>query len=128
MDSDRTELEAFTARQARARHMAFGLALAAAGVYLAVTGYSIFYVFDLWPLLLIGLGLSGIFGGCCRRGRRSGFWLLAFGIWFALPRFTDLGYHDTWPLLLVAIGGLIAWDALAPAGRCAICAEGRHDR
>jgi hypothetical protein len=127
MDSDRTELEAYAARQTRARQIGFGLALAAAGVYLTARGLNIFHVFDLWPLLLIGLGLSKIFGGCCRRGRRSGFWLVAFGTWFALPRFTDLRYHDTWPMLLVMIGGLMVWDALSPAGRCAICAESRHD-
>ena len=128
MDGDRTDLEAFEARQARARHIGFGLALAAAGVYLTVRGLSVFHVFDLWPFLLIGLGLSKILSGCCRRGRRGGIWLLAIGGWFALPRFTFVSYHDTWPLLLVVIGGLMAWDALVPPGRCPMCAEGRHDR
>jgi hypothetical protein len=116
------------ARESRAKHIGFGITLAAAGLYLAARGLSIWHVFDLWPFLLIGLGLSRILSACCRRGRRSGIWLLSIGGWFALTQFTLLGYHDTWPLLLVLIGGLVVWGALVPVEPCAACAEGRHDR
>ncbi len=114
------------ARHVRVRRLVFGAMLVAGGVVLFLNHRDIFFVFGLWPLLLVGLGLARILGGCCGHCRREGVWLLAIGLWFALNEFTGLRYHDTWPLLLVAVGGLIAWDGLAPSERCAVCAEGRH--
>ncbi len=116
------------ARQARARHVVLGGLLVAAGVVLFLGRHDIFYAFTLWPLLLVGLGLARILGGCCTHCRRGGFWLLAIGLWFALNEFTVLRYRDTWPLLLVAIGGLVVWDAVAPRDPCVLCAEGHHGR
>ena len=114
--------------QSRAKQIGFGVTLAAAGLLLASQGLNIWHVFSLWPLFLVGLGLSKILAACCRKERRSGVWLLALGLWFALNQFTILGYHQTWPMLLVAIGGFMVWDAFVPAERCAICARHRHDR
>jgi hypothetical protein len=114
------------ARQARVRRIVFGAMFTAAGALLFIHQRTIFDVFGLWPLLLVGLGLVRILGGCCAHCRREGIWLLAIGLWFALNEFTVLRYHDTWPLLLVAIGGLIVWDAVAPRDRCSLCTEGRH--
>lgn len=113
-------------RQAQVRRIVFGAMFIAGGLMLLFDRRSIFDVFGLWPLLLVGLGLARILGGCCARERRGGIWLLAIGLWFALNEFTHLGYHGTWPLLLVAVGGLIVWDAVAPGDRCPICAEGHH--
>jgi hypothetical protein len=115
-------------RQARVKHVVFGAMFIAGGVVLFFHQRDIFDVFGLWPLLLVGLGLARILGGCCARERRGGIWLLAIGLWFALNEFTVLRYHDTWPLLLVAVGGLIVWDAVAPRDRCPLCAEGHHAR
>ncbi len=115
-----------TSPRRRIRNLVFGAMLIVGGIVLAVNGLTIFYVFALWPLLLVGLGAGKVLGGCCAAERRTGAWLLAIGLWFALNQFTVLGYHDTWPLLLVAVGALIVWDAAAPADRCPACAEGRH--
>ncbi len=113
-------------RQAQTRRVLVGVMFVVAGVVLILNRASVFEVFGLWPLLLIGLGLSRIVGACCGNRRRSGFWLLGIGGWFALNEFTPLGYHHTWPLLLVIVGALIMWDAVAPGSRCAACAGGHH--
>ena len=115
-------------RQARIRHVTIGLLLVAAGVILVLHQLNIFYVFGLWPLLMVGLGLVKLLSGCCAHARRSGAWLLAIGLWFSLNEFTSLRYRDTWPLLLVVVGMLIVWDAVSPAARCSCCAEGHHAR
>jgi hypothetical protein len=115
-------------RHSRAKQIGFGVTLVVAGLLLAVRGLDIWHVFNLWPLFLVGLGLSKMLAACCKRETRSGVWLLALGLWFALNQFTVLGYHQTWPMLLAAIGGFMVWDALVPADRCANCARRRHDR
>jgi hypothetical protein len=114
-------------QRARLKHTVLGAMLIAAGLTLWFAGYSIWHVGELWPLLIVGIGVNGVLGACCLRQRRSGLWLLALGLWFALNQFTVLRYHDTWPLLLVAFGALIAWEGVAPAERCPRCKEGRHD-
>ncbi len=113
-------------REARVRRVTFGAVLVAAGVILVFHRLDIFHVFDLWPLLIVALGISKIVGGCCAHARRSGAWLLAIGLWLALNEMTSLRYRDTWPLLLVAVGALIVWDAVQPSDRCPLCAEGHH--
>lgn len=113
-------------RAARIRHVTFGGLLVAAGVILLLHQLDIFYVVGLWPLLLVGLGITKLAAGCCAHSRRAGAWLLAIGLWFSLNEFTSLRYRDTWPLLLVAVGALIVWNAVAPVEPCPCCAEGHH--
>lgn len=113
-------------RQAQIRRVVVGLMFVAAGLLLFFDRRSIFEVFSLWPLVMVGFGVSKIAGACCANCRRSGFWLLGIGLWFTLNQFTSLGYHDTWPLLLVLVGALLMWDAVAPASRCEACTEGHH--
>jgi len=109
----------------RRGQIVFGVFLIVGGLLLLFTRHSIWNLFALWPLILIGLGVHKLVGACCAYKRREGFWLLGIGSWLGLNEFTVLRYHDTWPLLLVVVGALIAWEALAPPVRCQICAEGR---
>jgi hypothetical protein len=113
--------------EARVRHVTFGVMLVVAGVILTIHQLNIFHVFGLWPLLLVGFGISKIVAGCCTHARREGAWLLAFGLWFTINEVTSLRYRDTWPILVVAIGILIVWDAVWPSDCCSLCAEGHHD-
>ncbi len=116
-----------TARRSRIRNTVFGLLLVTGGLLLLVMGRTLFSFGMLWPLIFVGLGAAKMAAACCRRQFRNGVWFLALGLWFALNEFTALRARDTWPLLVVAVGGLITWRALAPAGPCATCGEGRHD-
>ncbi len=118
-------------RQERApmRHLVFGLMLIVGGILLTLNGHGIEYVFGLWPLVPVGLGVDRILNACCTHRRRAGTWLLAIGSWLSLNAFTTLGYRDTWPLLLLAVGVLIMWEAVSPSGdRCPSCAEGADAR
>ncbi len=109
------------------RHLVFGLMLIVGGGVLTLNGRGIEYVFGLWPLIPLGLGVDRILGACCAHRRRGGLWLVAIGSWFSLNAFTSLRYRDTWPWLLLAVGVLIIWEAVAPSGeRCSLCAEGGH--
>ncbi len=119
---------AHEARETRVRHLTFGAMLVVAGVILVLHQMDIFDVFSLWPLLLVGLGLSRIIAGCCAHSRKSGAWLLAIGAWFLLNQQHVLRYRDSWPILLVAVGVLIVIDAVWPSDRCTLCAEGHHGR
>ncbi len=112
--------------QARTRRIVMGLMFVAAGLLLTIEGRSIFQIGSLWPLLFIVPGLGRIIGACCPGHRRGGYWLLGLGLWFALNEYTALGYHHTWPLLLVFVGGMVAWEAVAPAGPCPARSEGHH--
>jgi hypothetical protein len=114
-------------RQARTKNAVFGGMLIAGGLWLVFGGRDIWYLGTLWPLLIVGLGVSKILGACCRAQQRDGAWVLALGLWFVLNEFTNLRYHDTWPLLLVAFGTLVTWQAVSPAERCVTCTEGDHD-
>ncbi|HEX9734199.1 MAG TPA: DUF5668 domain-containing protein [Thermoanaerobaculia bacterium] len=79
--------------------IAFGTVLTAGNL-----GYEVDDVFELWPVVLVVIGLaklsSSLWGGL--------FWILA-GVLFLVPRFysrVDVG--DLWPLLLILIGLRVA--------------------
>ncbi len=116
------------AHEARIRHVTFGAMLILAGIILVLHQMDIFHVFGLWPLLLIGLGLARIIGGCCRHARKGGAWLLVIGTWFLLNQQHIMRYGDSWPILIVGVGVLIVIDAVWPSDRCTLCAEGHHGR
>ncbi len=107
-------------------HLVFGAMLIVAGIILFVKGLSIFFVFGLWPLVIVGIGVNMLATACCMRRVRSGVMTTVIGLWLSLNQFTAVRYRDSWPLLLVAVGGIIVWGAVAPARPCAAC-EGRHD-
>ncbi len=127
-DGQAADRVAQEARAARIRHVTFGVVLVAAGVILALHNLDIFHVVSLWPLLLIGLGLSRIIAGCCGHARKSGAWLLVIGTWFLLNQQHILRYGDSWSILIVGVGVLIVIDAVWPSDRCTLCAEGHHGR
>jgi len=63
----------------------------------------------IWPLLLIGYGLSRMVQS--RYEAPRGLFPLALGVWFFGGQARWWSLRETWPLLLVAIGLGIAWSA-----------------
>jgi hypothetical protein len=63
----------------------------------------------IWPLLLIGYGLSRMVQS--RYEAPRGLFPLALGVWFFGGQARWWSLRETWPLLLVALGLGIAWSA-----------------
>jgi cell wall-active antibiotic response 4TMS protein YvqF len=63
----------------------------------------------IWPLLLIGYGLSRMVQS--RYEAPRGLFPLALGVWFFGGQARWWSLRETWPLLLVALGFGIAWSA-----------------
>jgi hypothetical protein len=73
---------------------------------------------NLWPLLVIGLGLAR-FIQPRPDGSREGGWLIFIGVWLLLNEMNVLRYRESWPLFLVAAGVHTMWKAVVrrkPAG------------
>jgi hypothetical protein len=64
---------------------------------------------SVWPLLLVGYGLSRMVQS--RYEAPRGLFPLALGVWFFGGYAGWFSLRDTWPLLLVAFGLGIAWNA-----------------
>jgi hypothetical protein len=64
---------------------------------------------SVWPLLLIGYGLSRMVQS--RYEAPRGLFPLALGVWFFGGQARWFSLRETWPLLLVALGLGIAWSA-----------------
>jgi len=70
-------------------------------------------LFQYWPLLLVGAGLTKILQSRQSEHRTAGFILLAVGVIFLLRTFDVVWFRvrDLWPLLFVVVGGLLIWRA-----------------
>jgi len=64
---------------------------------------------SVWPLLLVGYGLSRMVQS--RYEAPRGLFPLALGIWFFGGQARWFSLRETWPLLLVAFGLGVAWSA-----------------
>jgi LiaF transmembrane domain len=62
-----------------------------------------------WPLLLVGYGLSRMVQS--RYEAPRGLFPLALGVWFFGGQARWFSLRETWPLLLVALGLGVAWSA-----------------
>jgi predicted membrane protein len=68
-------------------------------------------LFQYWPLLLVGAGLTKILQSRQGEHRAAGFVLLAVGVIFLLRTFDVVWFRvrDLWPLLFLVVGGLLIW-------------------
>jgi hypothetical protein len=82
------------------------LLLDRAGIVSAAGGW------NLWPLLLVGLGINRMFRSPAG-SRRQGRVLVFVGGWLLLGSLGLLRFKVFWPLLLVAVGVTMIWKALA---------------
>jgi len=69
---------------------------------------------DYWPVLLVWIGLSRMFGPTRPRHVPSGAVVFALGVFLQLERFDLIRFdaRDVWPILLVVAGLALVGDAL----------------
>jgi len=99
--------------------MAVGLIVLATGLTLLANQLDWIHVHDignLWPLILIGIGISSTANAPTLDKRRSGLLLTFTGCWLLIASLElfGMGYHTAWPLALVAVG---LARVLAPSSR-----------
>ena len=85
-----------------------GVAILAAGVALLIfqlTGRDLGFG-TLWPLIVVGVGLTGFVDAEDGRRRGSGMVTMLVGCWLLINTLGlfDLTYQDSWPLLLIFLG------------------------
>jgi hypothetical protein len=94
--------------------MITGLLIMAVGIGLVLGRIGILETrsaWQLWPLLLIGLGLRSLLTPR-PDGRRHGGGLLLIGVWLLLSQLHIWRASDSWPLFLVAFGIRTVWTAV----------------
>lgn len=67
----------------------------------------------LWPLFLIGMGLSRLLERPRSVSGRKGVMLVTIGTWLLLNQLEVLSWDTSWPLLLIGLGISIVWESLA---------------
>lgn len=84
-----------------------GLALVALGVILLIGDFDYGWEWqNLWPLLIVVVGLGTLVGAESTDHRRRGLILVGIGGWFLVNTMGLWGLHfgNSWPLILLAIG------------------------
>ena len=107
-----------------ARRASFGVVLMAVGVLLLLDKMELIEIRSLWqywPLLVVALGVGGLFERRERRrtGRDTAFILNGFLMLMMNLHTLDLTWRDHWPLLIVGGGlGIVAGALLDRAQGC----------
>ena len=86
-----------------------GVILVGLGVVMALerfSGFQIYGLYRLWPLIVIGLGVARLLAGKTTKERSSGLFLLFLGGWFLINtlRIYGLDWGESWPILLILLG------------------------
>lgn len=79
-------------------------------------------VWDWWPMILVGAGLTRIFRPADPAKRGTGWVLLGVGVFFQLWNLHLLGplrFSYVWPALLVLLGATLIWQATRRGERSA---------
>src|SRR3954467_15974214 len=89
-----------------------GLIAIAAGVLLMLDHFNIIHAFNffrLWPLILVGIGVGGLFGEDARRKLVGNAILILAGILFLLEEFHYLAWGQVWPVFLIGMGIVLVY-------------------
>lgn len=87
-------------------------------------------IWRLWPLTLVGLGLSKFLQPQDARPSQGGLWLIIVGAWLLINNFGVLGlsFGTSWPLLLIGFGAALVLQAVFRPHRPDTAEEVRHER
>jgi hypothetical protein len=67
---------------------------------------------ELWPLIVIAVGINQVLRPARPDGSREGTWVLAVGVWLLINEVGLVEYHESWPLLLIAFGVGQVWQSI----------------
>ncbi len=102
-------------RQATAPRIVMGVIVMVVGLMLTLDNFGILdsrRFWQLWPLILIALGLTKLSHWARAGGRPEGIGLLAIGLAFLLINFHVLHFRQLFPLFLLGMGALIVARAV----------------
>lgn len=94
--------------------MILGITVMALGLALALDNFGLFqvrYIFRLWPLILIAIGLSRLSQSIRHGGRPEGYVLALVGFGLLLMNFGLLDFRQALAFFLLAVGGVIIYRA-----------------
>lgn len=89
--------------------LAVGLVALALGALMLFDNLGVdlpFRLWELWPLVVVGLGAIKLLWPTDADDRQSGFWILTGGLycWISSWRLFGLHWGSAWPIFLIAIG------------------------
>ena len=96
-------------RTVRWGQLTAGIVVVVVGVLLLLDRFDVALfrdLFELWPLIVVGVGVIQLIGADRREKQRSAFVVIFIGLWLLLTslRLFGLGWGDSWPLAIVAVG------------------------
>lgn len=76
-------------------------------------------LWNLWPLVVVGLGSMKLLWPRDADDRKNGFWILVGGLycWISSWRLFGLHWGSAWPIFLIAIGVQMVFENLSAARR-----------
>ena len=97
------------------RRLTVGIVLIVLGVLFFVDQLDVFemdVLWTMWPLILIGIGISKLTRPAGSGGRRGGAVLIVLGTWLQLDALQIVYVDDSWPFLLIAVGAMMVVNSL----------------
>jgi len=100
-----------------------GIMLVLAGLIFFLDGMDIIHlgrIYDLWPLILVALGIRKMIVGHSPRRFPKGSMMIFLGIWLyvCINHIWGLSFHEMWPAVLIAGGITMVWKGMYPRERC----------
>jgi len=106
-------------RRARGRtgRLTFGIALFALGALMLSNNLGLdlpLRLWELWPLVVVGLGVIKLLWPADTDERASGLWILTGGIycWVSSWRLFGLHWGSAWPIFLIAFGVQVVFESV----------------
>jgi hypothetical protein len=94
--------------------LVLGITVMVLGLGLALDNFGLFHVrniFRLWPLILIGIGLTRLSQSIRHGGRPEGYVLTLVGVGLLLMNLGLLGFRQAVAFLMLSVGGVIVYRA-----------------